>query len=320
MSVSSERERVRVHDQLRSFQLLELASFPSGRTLLLGSEPLPLLISVGIDPRAPQRHLISFGGRVHVPPLVQRLACGVLDEGGDLFAVRRTDTNGQFAVDLPDGQYRLRFVVEVRDPIDVQVLERLADDAAVEQLEVAASLDTLTAELREAVQRMLDARQATPAEPEQALDLPRIAASLGMALAHNDSEPPPERDRGWWLAPEQSPQRLVFRCPTSHAEFPYGVVLVELRDGGRSVAMKLLAVDQNLEGTHYGNSLPLEALLEDRPFTSSMRPVFWANSEVICRRGKLDEVDALLASPYVSQRPYLAERLRRLRDKLARPK
>jgi hypothetical protein len=52
---------------------------------------------------------------------------------------------------LEGGSYRLRFVDDVREPIDVEILERLGDDLAIEHLEAVWECEALPEGLRERV-------------------------------------------------------------------------------------------------------------------------------------------------------------------------
>jgi len=345
MFSSIEQERTDVLAQASALRQIESTTFRSGDTVLLGSEPLPLLIAAGVDPGAPQRHFVSFGGRIHVPELVQRLACGILTDEKTVFATARMDSNGQFAVDLPDGRYSVRFVIQIRDDLDIDILRRIADDSAFDLLEVAATIETVADELRQRVQQVLrDLRPASKSsaapvqaavtagipEPtdvraqlaaqEQPLDIFEPAVNLSLCAGEQKPDTDPGQAIGWWVEPVEprEPERLVFRCPASRSKFPYSAVVVQVLEGEQIVGRGLMPVARDDAGLCYGNTIEFVELLGDLPFNiASMRVIFWAEAPAIRKRVKLDEVAAALETPYVSRQPEVRAGLTRLRDDLA---
>lgn len=89
------------------------------------------------DVRTPDRYFLCLASGAKVAPLVQRLAIG-FHRNGIVVAVGRTDASGCLWIRLPEGEYGLRLVLEVRDQLDVDVLEKLDDEEAREQRRCAA--------------------------------------------------------------------------------------------------------------------------------------------------------------------------------------
>lgn len=134
--------------ELDAIRSIESQPFTADARSVLGNDTLILYVAPGVDPSSPTRHLIRLGGGGNVARIAQQLPCGILSRDGAVVAARRTDISGCFWIELAQGEYSLRFVNEIRTRVDVDILVRLNDSAAREQLAVAAEFPCLAEPLR----------------------------------------------------------------------------------------------------------------------------------------------------------------------------
>ena len=342
-----ERERNRVRRQIEALRHLLDERFGVGESVLLGNDCLPVWISAGVDPTRPRRHFVAFGSSGQPPAIAQDLACGIVRTDTDgLVAAKRTNVLGRFVVDLPDDKcrYTLRPVLEVRELLDVLILEQLGDPAAAAQLEAAILSETLSAEVQAAAQRVLD-RGANPsggtvspavAFTEAILEVNTgVLASGGMvspavgstghtlrrvpeslASAANDAgapgrQPMSEDACGYWV----DSGRLRFRLP-EEGRFPFSAVWIEVHERDCVVASRLLPVTLDPNSNCYRNSLPVTELLGNRTFTSNLQIHYWSDEAWIVEKVPLEEVDRVLETSYVRNRPDVKHGLERLRQRI----
>ncbi|HPM79197.1 MAG TPA: hypothetical protein PLF81_00785 [Candidatus Anammoximicrobium sp.] len=214
-----------VHRQIAALRTAENVYFAAGQRRYLGDESLPILIA----PASNGRTLIALGeGRV--PPLAQDLACGVF-RGDELVAVARTGGSGMFALRLDPGEYRVRFVNEVRDADDEAILRRMGDRLANEQLR-AASRDIADPVSLPPSGSSTERRDIWAAEYE--------ACCFLSGHSGDDVPAPPiqELDSTKW---DEHEIQLLYRAQ----HIPYGVVLIEIveRSGShRTIGQKVIAL------------------------------------------------------------------------------
>lgn len=240
MTTPREELRRRAQEETRALRALEQASFDSGGTAVLGVAPLPVVITPEIDRRRPGLHSVAIGSLTGASAVVQRLACGVLNSQGEIVGVGRTNRNGMLWVQLPAGRYTIRCVDEVRGPVDVEILERIGDDRAEEQLDGAAALldaaaggGASVAALRQAVQDALAAvREAWDDQPSPAgeVGLPPTASSPYAAAA----------GRATYAAEQATALGNGGSLPSGAAEIASWDLVVDRRDTGESATVTVL--------------------------------------------------------------------------------
>jgi hypothetical protein len=297
-------------------QLVEVP-FESGKTQMLGTESVPVLVSAGVDPQVPERHFVTVGAGLCRPVIARGLACGVIAANGTLAAAARTDQNGQLAVDLTKGRFSLRFVLEVRDPIDVDILVRLGDDAADEQLEAARESTRLAPSARE----RLDTRRKVELSPPARFVSPRTMSDQFISMNDRRETEPTVRpddlqaDEMFGLTPDG--EWVVARIPADQFQSPFGVLLLECITEDRvMLGRRLLPVSANRDGTFYENRMRADELRPpERPAPIYGLPISKVG-ELLARMSKedaLSEVARLLCQQYVSLRPELRAQLQNLK-------
>jgi hypothetical protein len=214
---------------------------------------------------------------------------------------------------LAEGEYCLRFVAEVRDTTDVEILVRIGDEAAYEQLAAALRYPSLSAAVRTAADRALrahrDASVTLKPAPARSVEVPRLRPDLATSADARGPRPVLEAERGWWI--DRETRRLRVRYPAD--QVPFGAVLIELHEGDVRLASRLMPVDRT--GSDYANSIGLDELSGERDYPESAYYVL--ADERILLRVSLEEVDRVLESEYVKRRTEVAQRLLALRKILA---
>jgi len=156
MGISETREFFRTLNQLQHALPLEAGSSSSS-----AHENVFLSVVAGLYEDNPSRHLVTLGWGLPPRAAVRDLPCAVLSEDGErVVSAHRTNGLGQFQVNLEPGRYSLHFVIEVRSPIDIEALLRLADEPALEFLRDCLVDEQTPAELRSQIQARLDEQQA----------------------------------------------------------------------------------------------------------------------------------------------------------------
>lgn len=178
MNMNLEALRERAQAEIAGLRELERLPLTAGRTETFGTADLPLLLASDTDTRYPGRCFVSVGAGGNVPPIAQDLPCGILAADGRLLGARRTDRNGSFWLQPAEREFRLRFVNEVRDAVDVDVLVRLDDDAAYGQLDAALDGPELSETLRQRIRQLLRERGAANPEVGPPAEILEIARAL----------------------------------------------------------------------------------------------------------------------------------------------
>jgi hypothetical protein len=129
-------------------------------------------------PDVPDRHVVTLSKNLRPAREVRQLPCGVLRGDGELVATAWTDELGQAEFSLIEGDYALRYVWNVEQPIDAQILGMIGDDLARECLSDCLEDDELPPALRESVRTALDSVPAPDELKEAAADVIEIAREL----------------------------------------------------------------------------------------------------------------------------------------------
>ncbi len=165
MNVYTESLRRKSHAEIAALRALEQQGLSIERTETLGTATLPLLLVTDAPPGNPSHCFFSLGAGGNVPGIAQHLPCGLLASDGSLLRARRTDRNGSFWATLSENGCRLRFVNQIRDAIDIKILEELGDAKAREQLQAARDYPELADTLRQLIEEALGRMGSDVPEP-----------------------------------------------------------------------------------------------------------------------------------------------------------
>lgn len=280
------------------------------------------------DERGGRWHLISLIRGLVPPGEVQQLPCGVVG-GSDLVWVGETDPRGQCRVSLPPGDYRLRYVLDVTDPIDVDILARLDDRSLDPVLDDALEDPAVPSSLKDRITRSRG--RAAPSSPLfPAVDTSslggagiwQVPLSVGVSVDFDDDEDdgdelPPDCDVGL----TRNGRKFRIRVPVDNAgsvSFKYGAALVEsLTEDGRVLGRRLIPVDVDRGGEFYIGETDVAELAPGTE-TRTGRVCCWEvdDREDILERISVNDVEALLTTPYVKYSVELGRRVAVLLDKL----
>jgi hypothetical protein len=297
LEMNLHQEAERVASEIAALQAAENESFTVSQRKYLGDDPLLVLVA----PAADGATLVALGGG-HPPPLAQDLAVGVL-RGDELVAVSRTGGSGILAVRLEPGEYKLRFVVEVRDAMDEEILRRLGDRLAREQLAIQGHDRTL----------------AHPVQPESVANIwkPLYRSPSALAGGSTDDVPAPpsqELDSTQW---DDGEIRLLYRAWL----IPYGVVLIKAveQPGGRTLGHKVVALPQfeHDRGPYRAGAISLQEIAGDampNDVTLGVTPAAPEHFELFRRH--LPELQRLRDEPIVAYDEELSKSVQALCDGL----
>ncbi len=158
------RKACSARDSLRS---LETLCFQVSDTRLANYVDQLMLTPDGVrfrlipDSLLPGQFALRLSAPSELMPLVQQLVVGFFDVDGRLIVVKRTDLTGTCCVRLPAGDFSVRFVDDIRDEQDADLLASVGDAFALEQLELAVEIEDTPELLRNYILFVCDRAEQT---------------------------------------------------------------------------------------------------------------------------------------------------------------
>lgn len=271
-----EEERKQVTAQISALRQWERQNLRSGVETTLIGEQSALLLFPEAGPS--QRHCLCLGIGGEVPTLFKNLPCGMLSERRGLELVGRTDLSGCIWTSLLDGEYSLRFVNEVHNHVDVEILVQLAsfgDLMAVEHLRAVAEDERLSGEVSDYLVERSGSLPQPPVATTVTVAPPKadvghasslwsspVLFSLGMSTESGmTSALPPNRNWGY----SRDRMHIAIDCPIENEEnltFPFGCALIEYQaDAGNAAAAVLMPVERNTKLGRFQGSIGVRDLL-----------------------------------------------------------
>jgi hypothetical protein len=207
-------------------------------------------------------------------------------------------------------------VLEVREAIDIQVLERIGDRRAREQLEVAADLLETGDPLRPYVLDALLRHEVASVSLVASRPLQPIPVNSALSAddgidrsAEQSSEGPCSVDTKQGI--------FKFREIGEESDYPYSAVLIEVWENPEiCIARKLLPLAWANQA--YVNSIPLKELVPNANWKPGWKVALAGYDEDLSLCVGLTEVDQCLQSDYVQNRAGVKQALERLRTDVIR--
>ena len=145
-------ERVSVYREALS--QLSTQTFETGKYFSSHLDDLGMVVMPLAGPEDRRPHLIVLARGIPVCPEVQDVPFGIIDHDG-LISAGMTDYQGQCVVELPRGSYRVRFVAEVTQRLDAEIILRIDDESLLPLVEDVLDDPNAPATLQQEIKELL---------------------------------------------------------------------------------------------------------------------------------------------------------------------